>query len=190
MLIVVTGKSGSGKTVISDYLCKLNENIVMLDIDKVGHKVNDREDVKRRIVDELGVPLIDGRIDRKELGKIVFNDANKMDILTDITWNAMEEEIEKFISDNKGKVIVLDWALIPKSKYYYEADIKILVKSDIEKRKNRAIKRDLISEEKFDEREGASLSYNEKDYDFVVLNDNIEDTKRKVEEIYESIISR
>ncbi len=190
MLIIVTGKSGSGKTVVSSHLCELNTNIVMLDIDKVGHKVNERDDVKNRIVNELGAPLIDGKIDRKELGRIVFSSAEKMDILTDITWGAMEEEIEKFISNNKEKVIVLDWALIPKTKYYDESDIKILVKSDVESRKSRAIKRDSINEDKFNEREGASLNYTDKDYDYVIVNDDIEETKRKVEEIYESIISR
>jgi hypothetical protein len=47
--------------------------------------------------------------------------------LEDITWDYMEKEIDKLIYNNKNKIIILDWQLLPKTKYLKLCDIKILI---------------------------------------------------------------
>lgn len=100
----------------------------------------------------------------------------------------MENVIDKIILENKNKIILLDWLLVIKTKYFNMSDMKILVKADINLRMNRAIDRDKITELKFMEREKATVKYNEKLFDYILVNSSINDTKRKVKKLYDKSI--
>ncbi len=190
MLITISGKSGSGKTFISDYLCSLDDNIVHLNIDIVGHKVLESENIIQCLVEKFNLKLVDGKIDRVILGDIVFNNRDKMQSLKEITWGEMQKNIDIFIYKNNGKIIILDYILMPLTKYFKISDINILVKSDFDIRMKRATKRDGIDSLKFNDREKATIDYNEDDFNYIISNYDIVKTKKEVEKIYESIISR
>lgn len=190
MIITVTGASGSGKSFITNYLCSLNEKIVYLSIDEIGHEVLLIPEVIDELVNTFRISLTDGKVDRKELGNIVFNNRDKMDKLTDMTWRYMEKMIDNFIKNNKDKIILLDWILITKTKYFEMASLNILVKADFNVRAQRAMKRDNISLDKFKEREKASISYDESAFNYIVNNNEIEETRKLVKSIYDkSIVS-
>ncbi len=192
MLIVITGASGSGKSSIANYLASLNPQIIQLDIDKIGHLVINRKDVIKELISSFNLlPLEDGSICRKELASIVFNDQLKMDRLTELTWKYMEEEIDKIISKNKDKIIIMDWLLTIKTKYFANSDLKILVKANFNNRLKRAMERDNISKKKFIEREKAGVEFNENEFDYIIENNDIEISKEKVMMLYDkSIIPR
>lgn len=110
--------------------------------------------------------------------------------LSDITWLEMEKKIDNFIKINEDKIVILDWILIPKTKYFRQANLNILVKTDFENRMQRAIDRDNITKEQFIIREKATIDFNEKLFDYVINNDNKDKTKVMVNKIYDkSIIS-
>ena len=157
MIIGICGKSGSGKSTLSKTLIEYNKNIIHLDIDKVGRCALLIEEVIKELVKNFGEDILIGeKIDRKKLGDIVFNSRSEMQKLTDITWKYMQIEIDKFLFENKDKIIILDWLLLPISKYFSKCDIKLLLDVPYEIRKERAIKRDNITSEKFDLREKSS----------------------------------
>jgi dephospho-CoA kinase len=127
------------------------------------------------LVNTFGDSIIeDGSVSRKKLGNIVFNSKEDMDKLTDITWKYMEEDIDKIIDSNRDKVIILDWQLLPKTKFFNMCDIKILLDVDKNIRRERSINRDNISIEAFDLRDKASVDYNKEDFDYVIDNNDIE----------------
>lgn len=192
MLISIVGKSGSGKSFITKELINMNKEMAYLDIDKIGHQVTEKPKVKEKLLKVFGnIILRDDEINRKELGKIVFNSKEAMEILTKITWQDMEKEIDLFIKDNSQKIIILDWQLLPKTKYFMKSDLKILVTAPLEIRMMRIIKRDNINKEKFLEREQASLDFIKYHFDYIIENINQDKTKEEVEKVYEeSIISR
>lgn len=191
MLIVLCGKSNSGKGTVAKYFTTMSDNIIHLDIDKIAHQVNDKEVVIQDITQTFGKKVIhNNRVNRKELGKIVFNNQEEMNKLEAITWKYMQEEIDKFIAKNNNKIIILDYIMLPKTKYFKEADLRILVEASYEKRIQRALIRDNITKELFAQRDNASIEYIERDFDYIINNDD-DNLKRKVEDIYEqSIISR
>ncbi len=190
MLITITGASGSGKSYISEYLCSLNNDIVHLNIDEVGHQVLDIPEIKKAIWEKFHLERKEDKINRKELGDLVFNSHQKMKQLSDITWKAMENIIDSFIEENKDKIVVLDWILMPKTKYFKTSDINILVQADFNSRIKRAILRDGIDEKAFMEREQATLDFTRNNFDYTIQNDNIDQTRKKVKSIYDkSIIS-
>ena len=190
MLITITGASGSGKSSISEYFCSLDKNIVHLNIDTVGHEVLDMPEIKKIISEKFNLKIENDKINRKELGDLIFNNHQNMKQLSDITWKAMESLIDNFISENRNKIVILDWILIPKTKYFNISDISILIKSDFNTRMKRATRRDEIDENAFKEREKATLDFTRNDFDYIIENYDIEQTRKEVKKIYdENIIS-
>ena len=186
MIIGICGKSGSGKSTLSNYINELSINeCVHLEMDKVGHRALLLPEVMEELVNSFGKAVVNENIvDRKKLGEIVFASREEMDKLTTITWKYMQIEIDKFISDNKDKTIILDWLLLPLSKYFNMCDVKILLDIPYEIRKERAMRRDNITEEVFDLRESASIDYDENQFDYVLKTNNKEDVEKMVK-IYE-----
>ena len=170
MIISVCGKSGSGKSTISNQLKKIyGDKVIHVEIDKIGHMALEDDLVKVELVKCFGNDIINiNEVDRKKLGDIVFNSRNDMKKLSDITWNYMESMIDNIIVDNKDKIIFLDYILLPITKYFNMSDIRILMDVDYEVRKERCIKRDNISGEKFDLREKASINYDKNKFDYVI----------------------
>jgi len=174
MIICLCGKSGSGKSTIA----KLIPNSIHVDIDKIGHKSHSNYIVKQRLINTFGNSILtDNNIDRKKLGKIVFSNKSEMKKLEEITWNYMEKEIDKIIDSNKEKIIILDYILLPLTKYFNSSNLKILLDIPYEIRKQRVIKRDNITEEAFDLRECASINYDDYEFDIIIKDENI---KKKV----------
>ena len=186
MIISIVGLSGSGKSFISKTLESYNHHIMHIDVDKIGHKSHQDPIVKEKLINTFGMSILtNGNIDRKILAKIVFSSNEAMKQLEDITWNYMEQEIDKIIADNQNKIILLDWLLLPKTKYFYQSDSRILVTAPFEVRLERAIKRDRITKEKFLERENAAPSTDPTQSEYIINNVNLEQTKEKVKQIYD-----
>ena len=172
MIISICGKSGSGKSTLAELIVKEFKNAVNLDIDTISHNVLLIPEVKKELVNTFGDVLTNDEIDRKKLGRIVFNSTKEMDKLTDITWGWMQKDINSFLDENKDKLIVIDWLLLYKTDYFDKCDIKILLDIPYSLRMKRAIKRDKITEEEFELREKASLDYDSKRFDFVYKRNN------------------
>ena len=185
MIIGICGKSGSGKSTLANQIVKLTNNKgIHLDIDKIGHKVLLLPDVINELTNSFGESIIkDNNIDRKKIGEMVFNSRNKMNKLSNITWKYMQIEIDNFLNSNKDKIIILDWILLPITKYFSMCDIKILLDVPYNIRKERAIKRDNITKESFDLREKASIDFNPNNFDYVLKENNIETVKKLVKSL-------
>lgn len=183
MIIGICGKSGCGKTTLANQIIELaKREAVHLDVDKVGHQVLLIPEVKKELVNTFGKSILTNDIvDRKKLNVIVFDSKEEMAKLTDITWKHMQVIIDDFLNTNKDKIIILDWQLLPITEYFDMCDIKVLLDIPYDKRKERILKRDNISEEAFNLREKASTELNKNDFDYI-LKDN---TKEEVERIVE-----
>ena len=181
MYIGICGLSGSGKSSLAKYLLERYNNYLYVDIDIIGHKVNNLPIVKEELVNTFGDILTNNEIDRKKLGRIVFNNKENMKKLEDITWKYMEREIDNIIKDNPN--VIFDWILLPKVKYFNKCDLKILLDIDKDIRKERIIKRDNISEDYFNLRDNSSYEYNYNDFD-IILNDNNYSIFDNIEELF------
>lgn len=182
MIISICGKSGSGKSTVTKELLKhYDGNAIHIDIDRIGHYVNTIPEVLEEEVNCFGEEILtDGVVDRKKLSKIVFQSKDAMNKLTEITWRYMEREIDRIISQSEGKTVILDWQLIPKTKFFGLSDLKILLDIPVEVRRERILKRDNISLEQFNMREQASIDYTLYDFDIVQSEVNIDEIKRMV----------
>ena len=192
MIISIVGLSGSGKSLIARTLESYNSHIMHIDIDKIGHKSHQDSTVKQKLIKTFGPKILTNEaIDRKKLGKIVFNSEEAMKRLEEITWSFMEQEIDTIINNNKDKIILLDWLLLPRTKFFYQSDIRILVTAPLETRLQRAMTRDNITREKFLEREAAAPQIDETQFEYIINNVNLIETQERVKSLYDkSIIHR
>lgn len=141
MLIGICEKSGSGKSTISNIIKEYFDIALIIDIDKIGHESYNNSKVIKNMVDKFGIGIIrDNKLDRNKLSEIVFNSKEKMKKLEEVTWNYMEENIDEIINTNKNKVIILNWQLLPLTKFFKMCDYKILLDIPYEIRKKRVFK--------------------------------------------------
>lgn len=191
MLIGLMGKSGSGKTLIGKLFKELDSRIQVIDVDKVGHKSHTDDTVKERIRRNIGNTVFNqnGSINRKKLSDIVFNDEEKMKALCDATYWYMVKEIDQMLKH--AEIIILDYALLTKTKYFELCDLKILVEADYTSRSARVVARDNISTEKYNQINSNSLDYSNLSFDYIITNNSdLTKLRKVVGEIYEkSIVS-
>lgn len=169
-LISVTGKSGVGKSVFSNFLCnKLDGELI--GFDKISHLSLKDTGIKEKLRTIFGEDVFsDGEIDRKKMGKIVFNDKEKMQVLNDISQKFMEDYIDNLIKVTDKKFIILEYALITKMKYFEMSNFKILIKADKSVRFKRLKGRDNVSDDYLESREKNLPNFYENEFDFVFEN--------------------
>ena len=180
-IISITGRTGSGKSSLANMLSQ-KWNCNMVNIDKIGHQATSDPKIAEKLCEIFGDKILenDKKIDRKKLGNIVFSDKEKMDILTNVTWGYMQNILDAILEKEQKDKIILEWALLPISKYWEKSDIKILIKADDEERKNKVIERDNITEEYFLKRDLGSIDYTPYKFDFIFQNDYKQETLNKM----------
>lgn len=187
MVIGITGKSGSGKTTITNLLQEKREYEV-IHVDDLTHTLLELEEVKEKLISFYGTFILNEKeeIDRKKLGNILFSDSSKMKEYNLFIWNFIEKYIDSIIK-NSNKDIIIDWMQLPLTKYFYSSDFLILVEAPQTIRKKRVQERDNITEDYFLNRENHGLEYSKEDFDYVIMNeknallDHIESVNQQIE---------
>lgn len=92
--IGLTGGIAAGKSSCSDFL--IREGYRVLDGDKTAHRLMEPgQTVYRAIVDAFGRDMLDeeGRLDRKKLGSLVFQDAEALATLNSLTHSLIYQDL-------------------------------------------------------------------------------------------------
>lgn len=158
MIIGITGKSGSGKSTIGKFFENLSYSYYS--IDEIGHFVIN--EIKDELEKEFGTS------DRKQIGDIIFNHRHKYKELTDKIWKRQMYWIDHELKACSYDHVILDFILLPHTKYWDLCDLRILCKCPLDVRKQRVLQRDGITEEYFNLRESASIEYNDKEMDLII----------------------
>lgn len=168
MIIGITGRSGSGKSYLSDILAE-KLDMTHVDIDKISHEVLTFDESKKFLLNEFGPEVFEnGVVNRKLLGKIVFASPEKLEKLNRFCQIEMEEKIDEIIASST-KPLILDYALLFGLRQFDSCDVKILLKADFDVRYSRVKTRENITREYFLSRDN-SLSdsdFDDSKFDFV-----------------------
>ncbi len=172
MIISITGKSGSGKSFLAQNIAPLL-GAKIIHFDDISHEVLTHEDVLHKIRAEFGDIVFDKnqKLNRKKLGKIAFGNAEKLKFLNSLAEAKMEKIIDNILA-NSNNNFILDYALLPKMKYFNLSDCKILINANPHTRKTRIVSRDKIDPDYFAARDTHSLDYDERLFDIVIENND------------------
>ena len=189
-IIGVTGPTGSGKTLLTEYFASLN--ITTINADELYHSMLVPpslclDAIREKFGDE--VFSSDGTLSRERLGNIVFNDKEKLDLLNGTVLSIVLDEIRRQIAilENSGAdFLIIDAPTLIESGFHRECDSVISVIAPRDERIKRISLRDGISVERATERVRAQkddLFYAESS-DEVIYNDTTEaDFILKIKEI-------
>ncbi|MCC3867664.1 dephospho-CoA kinase [Terrisporobacter mayombei] len=144
LILGLTGNIGCGKSSLSTIF--IEENIDIVDADIIARQIYNDENLLKKVYDTFGndIKNHDGSLNRKALGKIVFNDDKKLIQLNKLTHPVIRQNVSNQIDEYKKqnkKIVILDAALLVESDYLNFVDKLLVVTCNediqIERIKNR-----------------------------------------------------
>jgi len=165
-IIGILGGIGSGKSTVAGEFGKLGCAVV--DADKIAHNLLDEGGVRERIVGLFGGGILDsaGKIDRRELARVVFGDVDKLSLLTGsihpLVLEQVEGLIEQYNSEDAIRAIVLDMPLLVEVGWDKRCDRVVFVECERPLRAERAKKAGFFDENEIKIRENFQISLDKK----------------------------
>jgi dephospho-CoA kinase len=145
LVVGVTGGIGSGKTIFTHELGQMNTHVI--DVDKVAKKIVNRNiNVQTAIRRTFGYGIFDqsGKLRRRELGRIVFANTEKLDSLNQIIHRPLIKRLKADILAQKNKgndlPIIVDMAILFEAGFEADCDLIVMVTAPLEKRVDWLIK--------------------------------------------------
>ncbi len=120
-VIVITGGIGTGKTTAVNIVKELG--FTVLDSDKIVHEgYNIGSELYDKIINYFGEEILkeNKAIDRQKLGKIVFNNEEKLNKLNSIVHVYVYYKLKEGIEESSDSVIFLDIPLMLETKGTHE----------------------------------------------------------------------
>jgi dephospho-CoA kinase len=168
----ITGGIGSGKTTV----CAVFEvlGVPVYYADDESKRLLDVPHISEAIIKIFGEGVIsEGKIDRKKMAALVFNDAEKLHQLNEIMHPAVKKHFAGWCEQHKNVPYVLkEAAILFESGTYKNVQKVITVTAPVEMRINRVMQRDKLAKEEVEKRIASQWSDEEKikHSDFVIQN--------------------
>ncbi len=189
--IVLTGGIASGKSTASALMQLFGFRVI--DADKIAHQVLDNsiDEISKKFGDEY---IIDNRVDRKKLGKLIFKNKKKRRELESIVHPKIREQIilEAQKQEEFNKPYIIDIPLFFEREGVYNIDKVIVVYAPREIQLERLIKREGLSKEEAILRLESQLPIDSKKKRATYLIDNSKDLahlQNECERVKEEILN-
>ena len=191
LVVALTGGIGAGKSTVAQYFAELGAFVI--DADQLARMVIERgtdgfAEVLLRFGDEI---ILNGDVDRKKLGEIVFADSQARKDLEAIIHPRVQALFAEAVNDlDEDEILVYEIPLLVETNAAEKFDYVITVESDIELRKARLLKKGLYISQ-IEKRIAAQVTQSAREAiaDTVILNDSDEDSLlRQVENLWESVL--
>jgi dephospho-CoA kinase len=195
MLLAVTGGIATGKSTVSRILGELGAPLIDFDL-LARQVVEPGKPAWKEIVDYFGREVVqdDGRIDRRRLSEIVFQDEAKRKRLESFTHPRIFEEfhrqVKEITSRDPDAIIQAGIPLLIELNLQHRFDKVLLVYAPPKTQIDRLMKRDQISREAAMNILKAQMPIDEKLRlaDFVIRNEgSLEDTRKQVEAVWQEL---
>lgn len=195
MLVVgLTGSVGTGKSTVA---CMLEDfGAKVFDADKIARQQLWRNSpCYSRIVKMFGSGVLTaGRIDRRKLAGIVFENKKLLKRLEQIVHPQVKkrifQEVKKGKTNQRNTIVVLDVPLLFEAGWHRDVDVTVVVKASKEQQKKRALKGQKLSLSQFEARVSSQMPLQQKIQlaDFVIDNTGTKNnTKSEVKLLWQKL---
>ena len=191
-ILALTGGIASGKSTVGKMFSELGT--VVIDADLTAHRLYDKgTPLYQELVGRYGPSIlgVDNEVDRKELGKIIFQDSKEKHWLESKTHPATRQRIDEIIQKEKNNnppLILIEAALHVETRYHQAFDGLMVVHANPETQIKRLMDRDGMSRQEATLRLQGQMPALEKrkHADWVIENDgSLKDTQKQVRELFE-----
>lgn len=185
-IIGLTGGIGSGKSTVAGYFQELGVPVYVADTE--AKKIMDQPDTIQEVQQIFDENVIfEGKLDRKKIASIVFNNAEKLAQLNKIIHPKVKQDFKDWLEKHKNySFIIKEVAILFETNSEKEFDAIILVTAPEKIRIERVINRDNTTENQVRERIKNQLSDEEKisKSHYIIENISKKDTKKRVKELF------
>lgn len=195
-VIGVTGGIGSGQSTVCEIFKKMGCKVINVD-EKAKQVIRKNKTVQKELKREFGnkVFFSDGKLNRKLLASLVFNDENKTQVLNKIVHPRMVadvvEEMESARFSGRYPLIVVDAALIYEISIEKLFEAVIVVFSNQSQRIKRVVQRDNVKKEEVIARMNRQIPLAEKQKwaDYVIDNrGEFSDLEKQVAKVFDDLV--
>ena len=195
-VIGLAGGVAAGKSLVAGFLRELGA--VVIDADRLGHEALENSDVKRALRERWGDAVFDadGRVDRRRLGAVVFQDEESRAFLNALVHpgirRRMSEELDRTLAQGRARVIALDAALLFEAGLETWCDATVFVDAPLAAREARARRQRRWDAAELTRRESAQTPPEEKRRRATFIVDNSagpEATRRQVADLYSRLVA-
>lgn len=189
-IIGITGSSGAGKTTLSGILNK-RENVEVIDADKVAKQMAvPGNEYLQEIEKTFGKSVLfdDGNLNRKALAGKIYNDDKTRNLLNELTFKYVANEILeriKKINNSKIEIVIIDAPLLFEAKLEKNCDFVVSLIADEELKIKRICKRDNI--DKITAQKRLKIQHDNDYYikksDYVIYNSEDCNLEKEIEKI-------
>lgn len=190
-VIGVTGGIASGKSNVCSLISQMGNYVI--DCDKISFDLSKKgQAIYNVILEKFGKDyfLDNGELDRKKLGKLIFNDTNSKKLLDSITHPIIIDDINKKIEKSTKDIIFLEAPLLYETNLDKICDKVICVYLDRKLQLKRLMEREQIDEEyalaKIQSQMDLELKKSLADY-VIDSKGSFDETKKQVENIMTEI---
>jgi len=173
--VAITGNIASGKSCVEKFIQDAGYKVI--DADIINHEIlrNDSDVINKikEAFSDYDISNDNGSISREKLGRIVFSDIDKKNILEGILHKRINEKINKYINENnKEKCIFVSASQLFESGFYKDYDKIIFVYAPDEMRLKRLIERNEYTEYYAKQRINAQAPQENKikKSDYIIIN--------------------
>jgi len=188
----LTGGIGSGKTTVAKFFAA--KGIPIYDADNRARLLMTYDKkLKSQIKASFGTDVYhrNGRLNRKALAKIIFNDTSKLKIINNLVHPAVALDGKKWFEKQNTHYAIKEAALMIESGSHNDLDLLVVVTADINERIRRVTKRDKATRKEVEARIQNQLSDAERlaHADYVIENNDWATLQEQAEALHLELLS-
>lgn len=190
-IVGLTGGIGSGKSTVLNEFKYLGISTYIAD-KEAKILINSKKKIIQSIKNLFGEDIYkNNTLDTIKLSNIVFEDSSKLKLLNSIIHPAVAKHFESFVKANIGSYIVKEVAILFETNSEDKYDKIILVRSPLEDRIKRVVKRDNISEDDVIKRIKNQIDDSTiiDKCDYIIDNNKLSELREKVLKIHRDLIT-
>lgn len=191
----LTGGIASGKSLVARIFKALGAHVI--DADRIVHELlSPGEEAWKEVLDHFGEDILlpDRSIDRRKLGRIIFNDRQERQWLNGCLHPKVFEvytiQVRRILERSPDAIIVFDAALLIETGFHRRMDKTVVVYAEPEQQIERLVLRDGFTREEAIRRIESQMPLSEKRMhaDYVIENTGTrEQAKEYARHVYEKI---
>ena len=189
-VVGLTGGIGSGKTTVANFFNELGVPVYIADIE-AKKLMNESPELRTKISALFGIrAYVNDLLDRKFISSEVFFDKAKLEALNNIVHPAVRADFELWKQHQKSVYVIYETAILFEQGGNRNCNLTILVTASRESRIERLHKRDNSTLEEIEARMSHQWPDSKKRElaDFVIENEQLEETLKKVKEIHQILL--